>query len=118
MNKQGFVAYVENNRKEIQRLRDQIASLESAKKSIEEGYAMEKAKALGYVPGKQVSLKRTFFKSETSHAVATTYVTAFFADAYPDRSGNIFLRFHPAKKDGTPSKLIDHNLTEYVEMKK
>lgn len=118
MDKKEFVNYIESNAKEIQRLREQIASLESGVKTIKEAYAMEKAEALGYVPGKQVSLKHTFFKSEASNAVATTYITAFFADAYPDRSGDIFLRFHPAKKDGTPSKLIDHNLTEYVKIKK
>lgn len=118
MDKKEFVNYIESNAKEIQRLREQIASLESGVKTIKEAYAMEKAEALGYVPGKQVSLKHTFFKSEASKAVATTYVTAFFTNAYPDLSGNIFLRFHPAKKDGTPSKLIDHNLTEYVKIKK
>ena len=85
----------------------EIRNLRKDIRETAEHYAREHTPETGLVPGQKVQMKHNFHPTET--------ITAYFSHAetnmiHPDGSLNLY--FNKAKKDGSRSKVIDHNLTE------
>jgi hypothetical protein len=96
----------ENYRQERDTLIQRRVELFKEIEHIREDYAREHAPESGLVPGQKVQLNDPFGGGT---------VTAYFSHAeakYIHPDGSINLIFRKAKKDGSPSKVIDHSLTQ------
>ena len=90
----------------------EIRNLRKDIRETAELYAREHTPETGLVPGQKVQMKHNFHPTET--------ITTYFSHAetnmiHPDGSLNLY--FNKAKKDGSRSKVIDHNLTINFKVK-
>ena len=106
MTPKDYIEAESNYRQERNALIQRMNELHDKINRIREEYAHEHTPDTGYVPGQKVQF---------SHPFSGKSITAYFSHAeanYIHPDGSILLKFVKAKKDGSPSKVIDHSLTQ------
>lgn len=105
MTKKGFVDKINALWEEESKLKNRLDEILKERERIAAQYAATHLTETGLNPGQEVTVKDPFSGKETRAFFAGTKASTI----HPD--GNLMLQYHRLKKDGTPSKLIAHNLT-------
>ena len=106
MDKQDYIDRINALWAEYRATQRRLQEITEEREAVAKAYAEEHLPETGLTPGQKVTVKNVYTGKEE---------TAWFAGAEPftvHPDGNLLLRFYPAKKDGTPSKRIDHSLTQ------
>lgn len=108
-----FTAACKANRDKIKSLEQQIEAVRQEQRRLEAGYVAEHIPETGMQVGQRVVFHDTVkLRDGTLRQVDTVgFLAGGYPDTHPQGDGGLYLQFHPAKKNGEPSKRITR--TEY-----
>lgn len=113
MSPKEFTAACNANRERIKAFEREIDAVRQEQKKLEADYVAEHIPETGMHIGQRVVFHDTVtLRDGSSKQVKTVgYLAGGYPDTHPQGDGGLYLQFHPAKKNGEPSKRITR--TEY-----
>lgn len=112
-----FTAACNANREKIKALERQIEEIRTQQKRLEADYVAEHLPETGMAIGQRVVFKDIYklHDGTEKEVESVCFLAEGYPETHPQGNGGLYLRFHPAKKNGEPSKRITR--TEYFFMK-